>query len=158
MNKVVAGVVAGAAGTTALNVTTYLDMALRGRPASTIPEEAVARFGEKLGLAIAPQAGQPSDTCTRAANRQAALGALGGFLTGLAAGALYGIARPRSGLPLPLGGLAAGLGAMALSDVPLTLSRFTDPRSWGAAGWASDVVPHLAFGFATAFTFDALAR
>lgn len=33
------GLAAGAAGTTALNAVTYLDMALRGRPASTTPEE-----------------------------------------------------------------------------------------------------------------------
>jgi hypothetical protein len=32
------GAAAGAAGTTALNVITYLDIALRGRPTSTTPE------------------------------------------------------------------------------------------------------------------------
>ena len=35
--RLLAGIAAGAAGTTALNATTYLDMALRGRPASRTP-------------------------------------------------------------------------------------------------------------------------
>ena len=35
------GAAAGAAGTTALNVVTYLDMAVRGRPASSTPERTV---------------------------------------------------------------------------------------------------------------------
>jgi len=31
----------------------------------------------------------------------------------------------------------------------------SDPRSWGATDWASDVVPHLAYGLVTAWTADA---
>jgi hypothetical protein len=41
MNAVTTGIVASAAGTTTLNAVTYLDMAIRGRPASTVPEETV---------------------------------------------------------------------------------------------------------------------
>jgi hypothetical protein len=39
---------------------------------------------------------------------------------------------------------------MAGSNVPMTALGVTDPRSWGAAGWISDVVPHLAYGLVTA--------
>jgi hypothetical protein len=38
MNTLARGLLAGAAGTLALNVTTYLDMAVRGRPASQAPD------------------------------------------------------------------------------------------------------------------------
>ncbi len=41
------GAAAGAAGTTALNVVTYLDMAVRGRPASSTPEMTVEKLSEK---------------------------------------------------------------------------------------------------------------
>ena len=40
-NRIIAGLLAGAAGTTALNAVTYADMALRGRPGSEIPEHLV---------------------------------------------------------------------------------------------------------------------
>jgi hypothetical protein len=40
------GLVAGAAGTTALNAITYLDMAIRGRPASDTPERTIERLSE----------------------------------------------------------------------------------------------------------------
>ena len=157
MNDLVAGAVAGAAGTTALNVTTYLDMAVRGRPASTMPEEAVKLVGDKLGVPIAPHDWQAEEVREKAANRQTALGALSGLATGITMGALYGIARGRAqGMRLPVAALVAGLGAMALSDVPLTASGLTDPRKWGAMGWASDLVPHLVYGLFTALTFDAL--
>jgi hypothetical protein len=54
---------------------------------------------------------------------------------------------------------AAGLGlaAMAASDLPATALGVTDPRTWGAAGWASDLLPHLAYGLATAAVYEALA-
>ncbi|MFD0788202.1 hypothetical protein ACFQZ8_30185, partial [Micromonospora azadirachtae] len=38
------GAIAGAVGSTVLNVVTYLDMALRGRPASSTPEQVVGRL------------------------------------------------------------------------------------------------------------------
>jgi hypothetical protein len=31
------------------------------------------------------------------------------------------------------------------------------PRTWGAAGWASDLLPHLVYGLATATVYEALA-
>jgi hypothetical protein len=41
LKHILRGVAAGAAGTTALNAVTYLDMVLRGRGASSTPEESV---------------------------------------------------------------------------------------------------------------------
>jgi hypothetical protein len=50
--QILVGVLAGAAGTTALNAVTYLDMAVRGRPSSDMPEQAVERTASKLGARI----------------------------------------------------------------------------------------------------------
>src|SRR3569833_2837053 len=48
-DRMIAGLLAGAAGTTALNAVTYGDMALRGRPASEVPERLVDRLGLRRG-------------------------------------------------------------------------------------------------------------
>ncbi len=47
-----AGMAAGAAGTTALNVVTYADMAWRERPSSSAPGELVERAAERAGTSI----------------------------------------------------------------------------------------------------------
>jgi hypothetical protein len=39
---------------------------------------------------------------------------------------------------------------MAGSNAPMTVLGITDPRTWSAADWVSDVVPHLAYGVVTA--------
>ena len=56
MNTMVQGILlgaaAGAAGTTALNATSNLDMALRGRPTSSTPEDTVQALAEKLHAPI----------------------------------------------------------------------------------------------------------
>ena len=44
--RVLIGITAGAAGTVALNIATYLDMAIRGRPSSDIP----AQTAEKIAV------------------------------------------------------------------------------------------------------------
>lgn len=36
---------------------------------------------------------------------------------------------------------------------PMAGLGVTDPRSWSAGDWAADVVPHLAYGLVTAWTF-----
>jgi hypothetical protein len=46
---------------------------------------------------------------------------------------------------------------MAASDLPAAALRVTDPRTWGAAGWVSDLLSHLAYGLATATVYEALA-
>lgn len=143
-NGLGAGLAAGAAGTTALNALTYLDMAARGRPSSSTPQETVEKLAERTGIAV------PGDQETRQ-NRLAGLGPLSGLAAGLGVGAALGLARALGLRPgLLVAGMAAGVGAMAASDAPMTALGVTDPRSWAARDWVSDAVPHVAYGLVTA--------
>jgi hypothetical protein len=75
---------------------------------------------------------------------------------GVGIGVCYGIARLV--LPKPpawLAGAALGAAAMAASDYPATRLGLTEPRDWTATDWASDVLPHMAFGVVTAIAFEA---
>jgi len=150
---VATGIVAGAVGTTILNLVTYADMALRARPASETPAEAVKKIEEMAGITLAEQ-GRESE---QESNRRQAFGALLGFVTGFGIGALYGLVRPSMrSIPVALTGTAVGLAAMAGSDVPATVLGATDPKEWAPTDWVADLVPHLAYGFSTALVFDAL--
>lgn len=150
----VRGLVAGAAGTTALNAVAYLDMVLRGRPESTTPEETIRRLEDQTGLSVSAD---PADS-EAANNRRSGLGALLGIATGLAMGAGYGAVRARLGkdVPWPALATAASLGAMVATNVPMVALGVTDPRTWPASSWLADVVPHLAYGAVTASVFEAL--
>lgn len=153
--ELLCGMAAGAAGTTVLNGVTYLDMAARGRPASTTPEETVRRIEETAEFSLDRQ-GSESE---QAGNRRAGLGALLGIAAGVGTGAVYGLLRPRlPRVPLALMGLAAGAGANAGTVVPMTALGVTDPRAWPGSSWAMDIVPHLAYGLATAAVFDSIYR
>jgi hypothetical protein len=44
------GFASGAAGASALNIATYLDMAIRARPASEVPQKAVESVAQRAGL------------------------------------------------------------------------------------------------------------
>ena len=137
------GAAAGAAGTTALNAVTYLDMAVRGRPASSTPEDTVEK------LAHAAHAEVPGDDETRS-NRLSGLGPLTGIATGIGVGAVAGLIARSTRLSTPvLAGVVGGI-AMVGANGPMTLLGITDPRTWSASSWVSDVVPHLAYGLVTA--------
>jgi hypothetical protein len=141
------GALAGAAGTTALNAATYLDMALRARPASDSPQKLVEQAAEQAGVSV------PGDKEERA-NRLQGLGPLSGIAVGVAVGATAGLvhealARRGHGLPAVVDAVLAGAAAMALSDVPLKLLGISDPASWTAKDWASDAIPHLLYGVVT---------
>lgn len=145
-----AGAAAGAAGVTALNTVTYLDMALRGRPASDTPERSVEALTEKMPLSI------PGDEDTRQ-NRLLGLGPLTGVAAGVTVGAAMGLLRSAGrSVPVWAAGPVAALAAMAAGDGPMAALGVTDPRSWSLKDWVSDVVPHLAFGFTAAWTLDAI--
>src|SRR4051812_32917314 len=73
------GAAAGAAGTAALNAVTYLDMAIRGRPSSSTPEQTVEALADKAHVPI------PGDEETRR-NRVEGLGPLAGLGGGVAVG------------------------------------------------------------------------
>jgi hypothetical protein len=150
--SMLAGAAAGAAGTTALNAVTYLDMAIRGRPASSAPERAVQTIGGKLGVEV------PGDQDTKQ-HRTTGLGALLGILTGVGAGSVFGAVRA-AGWRRPVGrsAVAVGLAAMLGSDTPMVLLGISDAREWSAADWISDLAPHLAYGLVTAAAAQALDR
>ncbi|GGV31396.1 hypothetical protein GCM10010182_63600 [Actinomadura cremea] len=148
MDRVTRGLVAGAAGTSALNVVTYLDMAVRGRAASSTPEQSVEKIAEAAGVGLGP--GEEAE------NRKAGLGPLLGYGTGAGAALVYGLLAGRRRVPLPLAALALTGLAMAASSAPTTALGLTDPRTWSASDWLMDAVPHLAYGAVAAGVHAAL--
>jgi hypothetical protein len=148
------GIAAGAVGTVALNTATYLDMLIRGRSPSDQPAKLVGSVADDLG--VTPLGSRNGSE--EAANRRSALGSLSGHLVGIGVGAILGVLRPtRERAPFAAEAVAAGLAAMAAADVPLAVARVSNPREWTVSQWASDLVPHLAYGAATAFVLDRLA-
>ena len=138
------GAAAGAAGTTALNAITYLDMAWRGRPASSTPQDTVERAAAEVGVDV-PGEGDDRN------NRVSAIGSLTGLATGVGVGAAYGLLtsfgrRP----PAWAGALITAGAALVGANGPMTALGVTDPRTWSTTDWVSDVVPHLAYGLVTA--------
>jgi hypothetical protein len=152
---VVRGALAGAAGTTALNAVTYLDMVIRARPPSSTPEDTVRTDEESVHLSLSAEG--PGSAA--ASHRRSGIGALAGIATGVGAGAAYGMVRARlpRAVPLPVLALAAGLGADAATMAPMAALGVSDPRRWSAASWLSDLVPHLVYGAVTALAFEAMA-
>lgn len=137
------GLVAGAAGTTALNAATYVDMALRGRPPSRTPDQVAQRVADALGRDIPGSRGA-------AEHRRTARGALGGIAVGLAVGVAASLVRATGlRLPGPVAAVATGAAAMAASDLPATVLRVSDPRDWSTSSWVSDILPHLVYGATT---------
>ena len=162
VGRTLRGIAAGATGTAALNIATYVDIAVRGRPSSQVPAKVAGALTQSVGMPLAAEAhGQENvshDEQEKAQHRLSGLGALMGYATGLGIGALYGLARPAlRRLPLPLAGLMLGAAAMAGSDVPATITKATNPRTWGAAGWISDIIPHAIYGLVTVLTYEAYA-
>jgi hypothetical protein len=151
------GAAAGAVGTVALNIATYVDMAVRVRPASGVPAKLVGVIADKAGVDLA--IGMGEDAKEEEQNRQSGLGALIGYVNGLGVAALYGAVRPHlRWIPMPVAGVALGLAAMAASDVPIGVSGVSDPSTWAPEDWAADLVPHLIYGLVTAMAYDAFAE
>ena len=142
----IAGAISGAVGTLALDTASYTDMLIRGRAASELPGQAAAQFARSVGVDLDPE-GSATDR-----NRASALGAILGYGTGVAVGAAYGLlARGRAGKAG--GALALGGAAMVVANGPMVVQGLTDPRTWGVAGWISDIVPHVAYGLAAVTTY-----
>ena len=136
------GLLAGAAGTAALNAATYVDMLVLGRPESDTPQRVVDAGLRTLGRELPGDEGQRS-------SRRTALGAVSGIASGLGIGvAASGVRAAGLRLPRPLGTLATGAAAMAATNLPMAATGISDPRQWTASQWASDAVPHLAYGTA----------
>jgi hypothetical protein len=146
---VLRGAAAGAAGTTALNAVTYLDMAGRGRATSSTPEQTVEALAAKVHVAI------PGEGETRE-NRLQGLGPLTGLVAGVGIGVLAGLARATGLRTGPLVGTAlTTAGVLLAANGPMTVLGITDPRTWSATDWVSDVVPHLAYAVVVRTTIDA---
>jgi hypothetical protein len=149
---VLRGAAAGAAGTTALNAVTYLDMTIRGRGTSSTPEQTVEALAEKVHVPI------PGDEEKRQ-NRVQGLGPLTGLVAGIGVGVLTGLARAAGLRSQPLVGTAlTTVGVLIGSNGPMTVLGITDPRTWSATDWISDLVPHLAYGVVVKTTMDAFDR
>jgi hypothetical protein len=148
----VRGAAAGAAATTALNAVTYLDMVVRGRGASSTPENTVEKMAATAHVPI------PGDEEKRH-NRVQGLGPLMGLVAGVGVGVLAGLARA-SGVrsSKPVGITLTTLVVLVAANGPMTVLGVTDPRTWSATDWISDVVPHLAYGVVVKTTMDAFDR
>jgi uncharacterized membrane protein len=134
------GLLAGAAGTAALHAVTYLDMAVRGRPASTVPEQLVDAVADAAGAQV------PGRGATRDARRRG-LGELAGIANGLGLGVASSLVRSAGvRMPFPVGAVVKGAAAMAATDVPVAALGVSDPRQWSREDWIADAVPHLAYG------------
>ena len=157
MSSALRGIVAGAAGTVALNLATYADMALRGRSSSSAPSKMIDKVTKQLHLPLSPQGVGAQDETTQ--NRESGLGALLGYVNGLGTGILYGVVRSQfDEVPALLAAPLVGLTAMAASDVPLVSMKLTNPKTWGLSGWLSDAIPHLIYGIVTVATYEAMSR
>jgi hypothetical protein len=146
------GAAAGAAGSTALNAVTYLDMAVRGRGTSSTPEDTVEKLAATAHVPI------PGEGETRE-NRKQGLGPLLGLVAGSGVGVIGGLARAsghRSATPVGI--TLTTLGVLVVANGPMTALGITDPRTWSATDWASDLVPHLAYGVVVTTTMDAFDR
>ncbi|MYS23772.1 hypothetical protein GA0115240_156332 [Streptomyces sp. DvalAA-14] len=144
------GAAAGAAGTTALDSVTYLDMTFRGRPPSSTPEATVERLADDLNVAV------PGDEAKRQ-NRVAGLGPLTGIAAGVAMGAVLGVARAAGWRPpVAVSYTAAAVGALIGTNGPMTVLKVTDPRTWAPTDWVADIVPHLAYAAVTVFVLRRL--
>jgi hypothetical protein len=155
LRQALLGIVAGAAGTMALDITTYGDMLLRGRAASNVPADVAGWTAAQLGIAALSPAREDAATD----NRRSAAGALLGYTVGLGIGGVYGLLRSRNDndrVSVPLAGAAVGIVAMIASDLPIAVSGASDPRTWTPVDWASDLIPHLVYGIVTVGTFETL--
>jgi len=146
------GAAAGAAGTTTLNVITYLDIAVRGRPTSNTPERTVEAMARLFGLTV-PGSGDVL------ANRISGLGALTGYAAGIGMGVILGLAYALGWRPgLLVATLVATAIALVATNGPMTVLGVTDPRTWGVVGWISDLIPHFGYGVVTALVLHYLYR
>jgi hypothetical protein len=122
----------------ALEVASYLDMAVRGRPASELPSKAADKLASEVDIDLG------SDE--EGESRKSAFGALLGYATGLAVGIGFGMFAARRRISALQSGIVVGLVAMAAADLPLVKLELTDPRTWERSDWIADIVPHVIYG------------
>jgi hypothetical protein len=143
--NVIAGAVAGAAATAVLNATTYTDMAVRGRPPSTLPSRMAERFAQKLGITLDD-------------NQKSGAGMLLGYVDGFGAGTAFSLARSMCpDVPALWAGIALGLATMAMSEGTATAMGETNPATWPASAWISGLIPRFMYGWTACLIYDHFA-
>lgn len=146
------GLIAGAAGVTALDAVTYLDMLVRGRPASEVPGRTANELAKKIGIDRL----DADDDKTR--NRRSATGALVGYADGVLSAVAYGALRSALPIPWPVGAaLLAGL-TLLVGEGSADRTGVVDWSKWGPQEWIADLVPRLAYGGVTALTLETLVE
>ncbi len=148
---VLKGLLAGAAGTIALEIVSYGDMLLRGRPASELPATVVQKIATRMG---ASEFAHADDAATKA--RRSAVGALLGYGVGLGAGVGYALMRPNveRWLPWPIGGAMLGAVTLIASEGSATALGATDWSTWSTAEWIADIVPRTLYGLTAAWVVE----
>jgi hypothetical protein len=117
-------------------------MTVRARPASGLPAQDVEVLADRAGISL-------GDDEESASARKEGAGALLGYATGLGGGIVLAAVEPLARrLPATLAAVVVGLGVMAATDASSAALGTTDPKQWSPADWASDVLPHLAYGAA----------
>src|SRR5436305_29115 len=92
------------------------------------------------------------------ASRLKGPGPLTGIAAGLGVGALAGLARASRVRWRPVAGTTlTTVGVLIAANGPMTVLGITDPRTWSATDWLSDLVPHVAYAVVVERTMDALA-
>ncbi len=148
LRRLACGLAAGATGTIALELTSYVDMLVRGRAPSDQPQ--------RLGSALVRHFGLNVGTGAAGKSRRSGLGSASGYADGLALPMLYAAVAPDRDRPVLVAALVLAAGAMIGSNaLPIALG-LTDPRSWTVDDWLTDAGPHLAYGLVAALTYEAL--
>ena len=137
------GMLAGAAGSTALNLFTYSQQAVKGTASGATPDQAAQAVIQAVG-------GEVPGTPDQVQNRLEGLGPVSGLGVGLGIGALGGLLRALGvKIPITAAPVVLGLGAMAVSDGVMTAVGVTNPRTWTAGSVVQDAIPHLVYGAVT---------
>ncbi|MFH9352175.1 hypothetical protein [Kitasatospora sp. NPDC017646] len=112
--------------------------------------EAVEALADRTGVSV------PGGREERG-NRISGLGPLLGLAAGLGVGlgrgigVLTGVAGgPPTRTGACVAAVSAAAAALAASDGPMAALGISDPKEWEPADWAADIVPHRAYGAATA--------
>ncbi|GAC1303056.1 MAG: hypothetical protein NVSMB19_12820 [Vulcanimicrobiaceae bacterium] len=149
------GLLAGAAGSVALDLFSYGDMFARGRAASELPATVAQKLAARVGL---QRLANGDDDATK--HRRSAAGALLGYAVGTGAGAGYALLRPRveRWLPWPVAGVILGAATLVASEGSATALGATDWRTWSASDWISDIVPRTLYGLTAAWVVETFDR
>ena len=151
MRGVSAGIVAGATGTLALDIASYIDMVTSGRAASETPAKLVEAMAKSFGF------DSLTDDSDEAKNRRSALGAVLGYANGLSFGIVHGLFNGVfRHLPWPIEGVIIALASTAATDALYAKYDVADPTTYTPSVWAYDIGFHLVYGLVTAATLRAI--